>query len=381
MSSLHFLFITAFLGQMASGIVGITIPIYANSLGASPFLLGVIGAAGGLIYSITPLVFGMLSDRSSRKIFIVVSMAGSALSYLLYSLSQESTMLIFIKVLESLSSAIFWPSVEAIISDSSEGKLEKALERFNISWGSAMVIGPMIGGALISWYSLKAPFLVSIIIVVLVGSFSLLLVKELPRRTKGDVLEELKSNDKTAVHGSLVTPLSSILLFAFIGGIIGSLFPAYAINLGIPAYEVGLIMLVLGAARVITFHQNKKIKGGLGRIRMFMAGSLTSFIALFVIANSYTTFMFVTGFMILGVSSSISYASSLSYILERWRSSRGYAAGLFESLIGAGNFSGSLVGGGISQIMLNAPYTFCWILSLVVFFVQLFQNRDSSQYT
>ena len=156
---------------MTTGIVGITIPIYANPLGASPFLLGVIGAAGGLIYSITPLVSGMLSDRFSRKIFIVVSMAGSGLSYLLYGLSQELTMLIFVKVLESLSSAIFWPAVEAMISDSSEGKLERALERFNVSWGSAMVIGPMIGGVLISWYSLKAPFLVSIIVVVLVGSF------------------------------------------------------------------------------------------------------------------------------------------------------------------------------------------------------------------
>lgn len=193
-------------------------------------------------------------------------------------------------------------------------------------------------------------------------------------------LEELKSNAKTVAYRSIVTPLSSILLFAFIGGIIGSLFPAYAINLGIPAYEVGLIMLALGAARVITFHQIKRIEGGLGKIRMFLAGSLTSFIALFLIANSYTTSVFIAGFMILGIGTSLSYASTISYILKRWSSSRGYAAGLFESLIGAGNFTGALVGGAISQITLNAPYIFGWILSLVVFFVQLFQNRDGSQH-
>lgn len=183
---LKFLFIVAFLGEATTGIVGIAIPIYANSLGASSLVLGIIGAAGGLIYTIVPLLSGILSDRLNRKPFIIASMVGSSASFILYSLTHDPFVFIFIKVLESLSSAIFWPAVEALISDSSQGKLEEALGGFNLSWGSAMIVGPMIGGVLISAYSINAPFLIALVIAILVGILVQALVKEMPRRSEAD---------------------------------------------------------------------------------------------------------------------------------------------------------------------------------------------------
>jgi len=55
---------------MLAGVVGIAVPIYAKLQGASHFLVGLIGAAGGSIYSFMPFVSGRLSDRLNRKAFI-----------------------------------------------------------------------------------------------------------------------------------------------------------------------------------------------------------------------------------------------------------------------------------------------------------------------
>ena len=368
--SLQFLFVAAFLVQMITGVVGITVPIYADSLGASPFLLGVIGAAGGLIYSFMPLVSGILSDKFTRKAFISASMASYTSACLLYILSEEPSSLIFIKIIEWLSIAAFWPTLEALIADSSEERLEEALKKFNIAWGSAMVIGPTIGGAMISGYSVKAPFFLSFVITFLLGLLSLVFVKgpsREPRKTAktSQVMKNSPSQD------SILNALSSIFLFSSLIGIVTSLFPAYATSLGIPAYEVGLMMFAFGAARTVTFYKAYRIEAKVQKMGMFLGGSLVLALGSFLVANSYTTPVFTACFLIFGFGTGISYAASISHILRRWGSSRGYAAGLFESLVGTGYFVGPLIGGIVSEYSSNAPYLLGSLLSIVIFAFQL----------
>ncbi|MFQ6095261.1 MAG: hypothetical protein ACE5NN_03875, partial [Candidatus Bathyarchaeia archaeon] len=104
-------------------------------------------------------------------------------------------------------------------------------------------------------------------------------------------------------------------------------------------------------------------------------GSLTLAVASFLVASSYTTPAFTACFLIFGFGTGISYAASISHILGRWGFSRGYAAGLFESLIGTGYFLGPLIGGAISEYALDAPYMYGCLLSLAVFAFQLVLNR------
>ena len=47
-TSLNFIFAASFVCQMLVGVVSITVPIYATLLGATLFLVGIIGSAGGL---------------------------------------------------------------------------------------------------------------------------------------------------------------------------------------------------------------------------------------------------------------------------------------------------------------------------------------------
>jgi len=362
---------------MIMGVMGIAVPIYADLLGASPFLIGVIGAAGGLTYSFMPLIAGIFSDKLKRKVFISASVTSYGFSCIFYSLTDNPSMLIFIKALEWVSMAIFWPAIEASLADTGEESLEETLKKFNISWGSAIIIGPMVGGLLISGYTIKAPFIFSLIVSFSLGVLSFILIKESPRRQERSMQEGSEVERRSNSRYAIITALSSILLFSTIGGINSSLFPAYATDLGIPAYEIGLIMFVSGASRTVAFYLANKIEAKLGKLAMFLGGSLTLAFASALTANSYITITFLICFLLFGLGAGISYAASISFILRRWSSSKGYAAGLFESLIGLGYFLGPLTGGIISEYALNAPYIYGCILSLTVFFLQLTLNKRS----
>ncbi|HIE15025.1 TPA: MFS transporter [Candidatus Bathyarchaeota archaeon] len=147
-----------FAGQLSMVLLSLTVPIYAYMLGASPLLIGLIGGSGSLVYSLMPLLFGLISDRLGRKYLLVSSMFIHSFSAILYSSVYKPALLIPIKVVEWLAASSFWPSVEALIVEASEKPIEKTLRMFNVSWGSAIIVGPVIAGNLIEYLNVNAPF-------------------------------------------------------------------------------------------------------------------------------------------------------------------------------------------------------------------------------
>jgi len=363
---------------MIIGVVSIAVPIYANMLGASLFIVGLIGSAGGLMYSFMPLVSGILCDRMGRKFFISASLFFYGAACLLYSLVQEPLMLIPIKILEWVSIAAFWPAVESLIADSALEGLEDALKKFNISWGSAMILGPLLGGTLINELSIEAPFVFSMLAVFFLGALSILIVREPDRILDVNPGSEDSPEMKGEHDGSIVTVLATIFLFSSIGGILMSLFPSYAMNLGISVLEIGVIVFAWGAARAIAFYQATTIEAWIKKTGMFLAGSLALGLASILTFYSSNTLSFLVCFMIFGFGGGISYAVSIASVLKWRRSSRGYAAGLFESLIGVGYFVGPLIGGFLSNFAGNIPYIYCFFLSLVVLLIQLIWKQRGS---
>ncbi len=229
----------------------------------------------------------------------------------------------------------------------------------------------MLGGGLISIWSAKAPFYFSLIVSWFFGLLSLVLIAEPSRRHVTRTEETIESRDATENQGQILTVLTSIFLFSSIVRIILSLFPSHAVDLEISPFEIGLITSIFGASRVVTFYQANRIEARLGELRMFPLGTavlaIGSLLAFY--SSSVPSFMFC--FLIFGFGAGVSYAASISSILRRWRSSRGYAAGVFESLIGLGYFAGPLVGGLVSEYAPNAPYLYGPVLSLLVLFTQL----------
>ncbi|MBS7614735.1 MFS transporter [Candidatus Bathyarchaeota archaeon] len=378
-ASLMFLFSVSFVCQMVVGAVSITVPIFAESLKASTLIVGAIGSAGGLVYSFLPFVAGTYCDKTKRKIFVSASLALYSFACLLYVFSEEVLTLVLAKIIEWSSVAIFWPAVEALLADIGEIKLEETLRRFNLSWGSAMIIGPVIGGSLITAFSIKTPFIFAFLLSTIFCILSLIIIVEREKGSDQNIQASLSLKKASNRHYPLVPGLLSIFLFSSLDGIILSLFPAYATKLAISAFNIGWIVFAFGVARVIIFSQTNKVEAKIKKKGMLLFGTLLLGAASLLTIISNTFPQYVICFALYGSGTGFAYAASIALVLGRWETTRGHAAGIFESIIGFGYFAGPLIGGALSTFSDVAPYYFGFALSLAVLLVQLFYSTKNQK--
>lgn len=364
--SLRALLLTlSFLFQMISLVTGITIPIYANHLGATPLTVGIIGATGGILYSFMPVVSGFLSDKFGRKVFVSLSAPLYSISCLLYFLTGNPYIFIPIKALESFSIALFWPSVEALLVENSGTDVEGSLQKFNLSWGAAAMVGPAVGGSLISTLGVKTPLLVSSLLSI--ALFPIIVMK-VGKSRNGET-----SRLKYGIPGlgwrwliSILTAVLSTFLLSFAAGIIYNIFPAYAFNLGIPAYEIGLMIFLVGLFRLLAFLEAYRLRSRIGETNIFLIGFLLMALASALMAPSRTTLLFSISLSIFGFSIGLLYAASIAIFLKKGRGVEGKAAGLFECLLGVGYFLGPLFGGLAAEFSSEAPYILTLLLTVFI---------------
>ncbi len=142
------LFLTVFIDLMGFGIVIPLLPIYAERMHASAF------AAGSLIavYSLMQLLFaplwGRLSDRVGRRPVLLVSLAGSAVSYLMLAGAWSVPMLFAARVLAGVAGANIAVAQAYIADVTSSSDRARGMGLIGAAFGLGMVIGPAIGGGL-----------------------------------------------------------------------------------------------------------------------------------------------------------------------------------------------------------------------------------------
>ncbi|MEM2560379.1 MAG: MFS transporter, partial [Candidatus Bathyarchaeia archaeon] len=173
---------------------------------------------------------------------------------------------------------------------------------------------------------------------------------------------------------SILTAVLSTFLLSFAAGIIYNIFPAYAFNLGIPAYEIGLMILLVGLFRLLAFLEAYQLKSRIGETKIFLAGSLLMALASTIMAPSRTTLFFSISLSIFGFSIGLLYAASIAIFLKKGRGGEGQAAGLFECLLGIGYFLGPLLGGLAAEFSSEAPYVLILILTVSISIFHIFHR-------
>jgi len=359
--------------QVSLNIVFITLPLYALAIAASAFEIGVMGALGGLTYSLMARFLGSLSDRFSKKSFIILGAVVQAATSILYVACDTPLQLILVRIIQSLGLALFWPVIEALVAGSLKDALEHALVGYNISWGAASAVGAPLAGFLITAFSLTLPFYVSSAVAL---SISIVLIA-LPNATEDDPSPNKQSEPIPVPENNSFIPLlpvASAFAYAFNSGIVGTLFPVFASQLRIPAYQIGLLFLVPSLVQTLVFVISERLLRKFGRTS-FLIGGFAFTISLALIAIVENTAIFAVSFIGLGLGQGILFSSSLYYLLVESDGNRGQATGRFESILGLASFLGPFLGGVVAQFNPSYPYMAGAVLSSLVLVLQLFTTK------
>ena len=130
-------------------LLGLTIiiplmPLYATTFGASPLVIGLLGATYPFMQFIGAPILGRLSDRYGRKPVLLVSQLGTFLGFILLGLAQTLPVLFLARALDGLSGANI-ATAQAVITDSTNERTRtQGLGLLGAAFGLGFVVGPVI---------------------------------------------------------------------------------------------------------------------------------------------------------------------------------------------------------------------------------------------
>jgi len=151
--------LSLFSSLLGAGIVLPLLPLYAESLGATGIWLGVIFAAFSISNAISIPIFGRLSDRSGRKLFLSIGLLFYAIVSLGFVWSGTVFQLIFFRFLQGMAGGMIIPIAQAYIGDiCPEGEEGKWMGYANAAFFSGFGFGPLMGGTLTEHLGMDVAF-------------------------------------------------------------------------------------------------------------------------------------------------------------------------------------------------------------------------------
>ena len=169
------IFMVAFVDSLGFGLIMPLLPFYAETFGASPFLIGLIIASFAAASLIGAPLMGRLSDRYGRRPILLLSIGGTIIGYLLLGFAQpmgSSLAALFIpRAVDAFIIGILCTSrmvdgftggnitvAQAYISDiTDETNRSRGLGIIGSALGLGFILGPAAGGLLSRWgYTIPA---------------------------------------------------------------------------------------------------------------------------------------------------------------------------------------------------------------------------------
>jgi len=144
------------------------VPLFASSLGAGAWEVGLINAAFLLTSGALSVPMGLLSDRWGRKLLITSGLAVSAATSFFLYVSATPGQLMAIYLLFGVGLAAIGPTLMSYVADFSPSThLGRSYGWYTTAIYSGMSLGPALGGFVAQWLGFRPLFLVAGIFVFL----------------------------------------------------------------------------------------------------------------------------------------------------------------------------------------------------------------------
>lgn len=241
------------------------LPLYSASFGATPLIIGLIGATYPVFQFIGAPLLGRLSDRFGRKPVLLISQIGTLIGFLILGFANSLWMLLLSRLIDGISGANI-STAQAVITDSTTEKTRtQGLGLLGAAFGLGFVAGPII--AFVSLAISSNNFQVPALIAAFFSLVSILLTwfwlpETLPAERRGSGNSHKPALSFGALFQALAHPQIGLLLALIFAqqlafGGFEQLLPLFTLNrLGLSASGNSVIFVFVGIIVVI-------VQGGL----------------------------------------------------------------------------------------------------------------------
>lgn len=343
---------------------GIIIPIlysYSVKFGLSDFQNGLLFSLFSICQFLATPIIGRLSDKYGRRPLLMISIAGTAVSFFMTAFAPNAIILFLARALDGITAGNI-PVASAVISDTTEPKdRAKGFGVIGASFGFGFIFGPAIS-ALTVGIDAAVPFIIagviSTIAVILTYFFLPETNKHIGEVKKGRLFDFPKLIN-AATDPNVGATLLIMLVYSFSFGMLLYAYQPFSVKaLGLSANEISGLFTLFGVVGLVTqiVFLPKVIK---------ILGDRKTFIFSLILMMIAYLGMFVTRNVAVFVGLSILFGFSNSFInpliqtilsKETDEKSQGSMMGISASYMSIGTIVGPIAGGLIATIGIGYPY-------------------------
>lgn len=338
------------------------LPLFAVSLGASDALLGLIVAVSTLTGMVTKPLFGLLSDRMGRRLWLLIGTLVFAGVPFLYGLIETPGQLVVVRLLHGTATAIYGPVTVAYVAESGGKRKAERLGWFGMARSGGYLIGPVAAGWLLLTLDPVAVF-------TLIGGLSLAAFVPVLALGEKESSGDVKLGERVGHHKWGLPDLGEIRQFVkgqaglasvpavwLSGALEASVFvvtyvvkaflPVYALSAGYSTVEIGLFFTAQEGALVLLKPWGGRLGDRLGHLRVVSLGLGCLGLSLPFLLTAADTAGLLMVAAAMGAAQAMIFPATVAMIAEQAPPGRvGAGIGLAGSLKNGGKVAGPLFGG------------------------------------
>ena len=358
--------ISIFSCMLGSGIVVPLLPLYAVSLGASGFWLGVIFASFPISRILATPVFGRISDRRGRKLFISIGLFAYGIISFGFIFMNTVFQLVLIRLLHGVAGALILPIAQAYVGDiSPPGEEGKWMGYANAAFFSGFGFGPLMGGVLSEHLGINAAFLAMGGLSLLAFVIAVFFLPEITPKQSATSYPSFRDMSRSGMMSGLFTfrltlTLGRSIFFIFLPILVAG-------NLGLRSSLVGVLLAVHILLMSLLGIPLGRIADRLNRRFLVVSGCLVSSVFLVAVPLGQN-FGLLLALAVLGsVGSAIAVPAASALVVEEGRKyGMGFSIALFSMALSIGMVVGPIVGGAIADFVgINSAFYFGAVMTLL----------------
>jgi MFS transporter, DHA1 family, multidrug resistance protein len=360
--------------QLGFGLITPILPLYADSFGLGPSLIGVVIGAYGLARFLVNVPAGRLAEAKGRRPVLIAGTLINSLSAALMATAQNLPQLLLYRVLGGAGAATVLLAGQIMVADlatpSNRARLSSVYQGFFLI---GLGLGPLPGGFLADHFGLRAPF----VVYALTAGVTCLAAMALLSETRPAVMPAPAAGAEPAAPSApagsvlwsagfvLIAAVSFMQFFARTGAMFNIVPLLGRERLDLSPAQIGLALTLVNVLNIATLYHAGTLSDRFGRKPVIWPSTVIAGLSMLAFAVSGSFAGFVGSALLWGLASGISGPSPGAYIADLSPPERrGRVIGAFRSCSDAGYIVGPLLLGWLAGV---AGFSAPLILTAVLF--------------
>ena len=227
---------------------------FADSLGATPFVIGLAVGIYSFSNMIGNVISGFMTDKRGPFLILVFGLFASAVSLLLYSVIVDPISLLAIRFIHGFMEGLIVPAAFTFLANRTEGsKRGRSVAISGAFVGLAAIIGPAYGGIVSAKFSPAFVMAINGVLMLLIAIAAFFVLRSFKYVPKKQTTKNPTRVRHLFRSPGMVRSFAGAFFLMFSQGVLALVLPLKVISLGFDTKTSGMLLSVFGVTAVLIF--------------------------------------------------------------------------------------------------------------------------------